>query len=101
MDDLLQQGRVDPLTPRALDKARMDGSRHGIRIIRINARPPEKALGAYRFALRLAEPGPRDTHGVGAIYVLRLLEARDQAGPDRDIELGADWRVKIGHRDGR
>lgn len=99
-DHLLQQRRVDPVAPRALDEAGMDRGRDRIRVVRVDAGSPEESLGADGFAIGVAEPRSRDAHRVSAVYLQWVLGARDRVRPDRDVEFGPDGRVEIWDGDG-
>lgn len=98
-DDLLEERRVDPLAPRALDEARVDGRGDGVRVVRIDTRAPEEALRADGFPFGVPEPGSRYADRVGAVYLQRISEAGQEVRADGHVEFGADRGVQIWHRD--
>jgi len=81
-DDLFEEGHVDALAPRAFDEARVHGGGDGVRVVRVDARAPEEALGADGGAFGGAEPGSGYADGVGVVDLEGVVEACDQVGSD-------------------
>jgi hypothetical protein len=98
LDNLLQQRGIHPLTPSSLEVARMDGCRHRVRVIGVDARAPKISFYAYSFPLVSLQPGLGHAHGIGAVDLLRITPGRQQIRLDRDIELRSKWTMAV---DGR